>query len=153
MRTYCSLIVSSDTDSQIQSTVHRVLGLSGGEFIDTKTPEMIDRRLRLAKKMGFDAPAPPHYFWLLTSKHSVCDPNIHVHVSWLLDQVASGRFLSEISKEECRAYLACFWAGNGRGGGPMFRADILKKIASHGIEMHFDFYSDEAEVVGHVQMH
>lgn len=145
MRTYCSLVISSEVDAHLGRTVKRVLGLSGGEVVDTQTPELVARRERLAKMMGSQPSVPPRYFWRLSSKDAIESFDAQTHIAWLLDQMAPGRSFAEIAKHGCSAYLTCFWAGSGRGGGPVLPASLLRVLADHGVELQFDFYVEEDE--------
>lgn len=144
MRTYCSLIISSDVDSDLQTTVLRVLGLSGGEVVDTQAPAMVSRRERLAKLFGREPLTPPRYFWRLSSKDEN-EADVEGHIAWLLRQLAPGRYLSDIAGHGCSAYLTCFWSGTGRGSGPALPAGMLKALADHGVELQFDFFVEEDE--------
>ena len=128
MRTYCSLLISSDADSGLATTVLRVLGLSGGEIVDTQAPEMISRRLRLAEMIGGKPATPPRYFWRLSSKDQSESTDVEAHITLLLGQLSPGRYLSQIADYECRVYITCFWAGPGRGGGPILSTKVLKTL-------------------------
>jgi hypothetical protein len=145
MRTYCSLVISSDTDQQLGETVQKILGLVSNDMVDTQSPELIAARGRLAKVLDKNPVSPPRYFWRLSSKDKLDSNEIQDHVAWLLSQVKSGRSIHEINDHDGRAFLTCFWAGNGRGGGPILSSSLMRTIASHDVELQFDFYVEDAD--------
>lgn len=145
MRTYCSLVISSDIDQQLGATVQKILGLVSNDVVDTQTPELTVARERVAKILGKPPLSPPRYFWRLSTKDKIDSNEIQDHVIWLLNQVQSGRLIHEITDHGGSAFLTCFWAGNGRGGGPILSSSLMQTIASHDIELQFDFYVEDDE--------
>jgi hypothetical protein len=143
MRTYCSLVVSSDTDHQLDVTVQRILGLTSNKVVDTQAPGRIASRKKLAKILGTSLQSPPRYFWRFTSMDMINSSDIQVHIEWLFSQVRPGTLLHEASMHGSEISLTCFWAGNGRGGGPTLTPSLMRAIADHGIEFEFDFYVEE----------
>ena len=143
MRTYCSLVVRSDTDHQLETTVQRILGLSCGEFVDNKTPERLAQVARLIKILGKQEYSPPRYIWSLCSKNVIDSVDVETHISWLLNQVSPGRSIHEVTDHGGHAFITCFWAGNGRGGGPILPSGLVRAVADHGIELQFDFYVED----------
>lgn len=143
MRTYCSLVISSDTDDQLEVTVQRVLGLRSSSVVDTQTPDLTARRSKLAKILGTKPPSPHRYFWRLCSKEMVGSTDIKAHIAWLLSQVRPGRSIYEVTESGGSAFLTCFWAGNGRGGGPKLSSGLMRIVAEHGVELQFDFYVED----------
>ncbi|MFI8616000.1 hypothetical protein ACIGHN_10880 [Acidovorax sp. NPDC077693] len=143
MRTYCSLVISSDTDAQLAATVLRILGLRSSEVVDTQTPDLIFRREKIAKILGKPPLCPPRYIWRFSSKNIIHDKDIQAHIAWLLSQVRLGRSIREVTENGGNAFLTCFWAGNGRGGGPILPSSLMRAVADHGVELQFDFYVEE----------
>ena len=140
MRTYCSLVISSDTDDQLAATVQRILGLRSSDVVDTQTPGLISRRKKLAKILGKPPLSPPRYFWRFSSKDMIDSTDIQAHIAWLLRQVRPGRSIHEVTEHGGNAFVTCFWAGNGRGGGPILPSSLMRAVAGHGVELQFDFY-------------
>lgn len=145
MRTYCSLIITSETDSRLETTVQRAIGLSCDDFVDNQSPARLARVAKLNEILGRSGHRPPRYVWSLSSKDAVESADAPAHISWLLDQVSDGRKISELNGQGSHAHLTCFWAGNGRGGGPALPASLTRAIADHGVELQFDFYVEEGD--------
>lgn len=143
MRTYCSLVISSDTDHQLEVTVQRILGLRSSDVVDTQTPDLIARRKKLAKILGTPPLSPPRYFWRFSSKDMIDSTDIQAHIAWLLSQVRPGRSIHEVTEHGSHAFITCFWAGHGRGGGPILSSSLVRAVADHGIELQFDFYVED----------
>jgi hypothetical protein len=143
VRTYCSLVISSDTDRQLGVTVQKILGIVSNDVVDTQSPELIAARERLAKVLDNPPFSPPRYFWRSSSKDKIDSNELQDHVAWLLSQVKPGRSIREISDHGGSAFLTCFWAGNGRGGGPTLSSSLMRTIASHDVELQFDFYTED----------
>lgn len=140
MRTYCSLIINSDTDHQLGTTAQEVLGLISGDVVDTQSPDVTRRRERLGKMLGLTTKTPPRYFWRLSSKDTVNSPEVGDHIAWLLNQIAPDRLIGDMHKHGGVAFITCFWAGNGRGGGPVLPPALMRALAEHGVELQFDVY-------------
>lgn len=147
MRTYCSLVISSNTDDQLSATAQRVLGLVSNDVVDTQSPDWIKRRARLGGILDITPAAPPRYFWRFSSKDMVESPELGDHIAWLLNQVIPNRSIHNMLAYGSTAFIACFWAGNGRGGGPVLPPALMRMLAEHGVELQFDFYveSDDAK--------
>ena len=140
MRTYCSLIISSNTDAQIGVTVQRVLGLVSNEVADTHSPELTTRREKLGRMLGITPAVPPRYFWRFSSKDIVHSSDLGDHIVWLLNQLAPSRSIDDIHEYGSTAFISCFWASNGRGGGPILPPTLMRMLADHGVELQFDVY-------------
>jgi hypothetical protein len=149
-RTYCALLISSDSDPQLAETVQSALGLTGGESVDTQTPDLVARRARLAQILHAPVPSPPRYFWRLSSKDAVDDVDPESHVEWLLSGLKPGRTMDELRALGCTVRVTCFWGDNGRGGGPVLSAKLLRTLAAQGVPLEFDFYVEEVESNGKV---
>lgn len=145
MRTYCSLIITSETDARLATTVQRTIGLRCDDFVDNQSPERLARVAKLNEILGRSGHQPPRYVWSLSSKGAIESADAQAHISWLLDQVSDGRKICELKNQRSHAYLTCFWAGNGRGGGPTLPASLTRAIADHGVELQFDFYVEEGD--------
>lgn len=143
MRTYCSLVISSDSDSKLDVTVQRILGLESSDVVDTQTCDLIARRKKLAKILGTSVLSPPRYFWRFSSKDMIDSTDIQVHIAWLLSQVRQGRSIYEVTELGGHAFITCFWAGNGRGGGPVLPPRLVRAVADQGVELQFDFYVED----------
>lgn len=143
MRTYCTLIINSETDRQLKKTVQSLLGLKSDDVVDTQTPDLIARREKLANLLEKPLVSPPRYFWRLSSLDFVNSANLQDHIAWLLNQVHSNRSIHEITLYGCNTFLTCFWTSHGRGGGPTLSSDLLKSIVDHQLELQFDFYVED----------
>ncbi|WP_422087893.1 DUF4279 domain-containing protein [Variovorax sp.] len=140
MRTYCSLVISSDTDDQLSVTAQRVLGLVSNDVVDTQSPELIKRRARLGGMLRITPAVPSRYFWRLSSKDMVESLELGDHIAWLLKQLAPNRSIDDMHAFGSRAFISCFWASSGRGGGPVLPPTLMRMLAEHGVELQFDVY-------------
>jgi hypothetical protein len=145
MRTYCSLIITSETDARLEATVQKTLGLTCSEFADNQSPERLLKVAKLNEILGRSGYLPARYVWSLTSKDAVESAELQVHIAWLLDQVIVGRTINDVLSQGNHAFLTCFAAGNGRGGGPTLSANVMRTIAAQGVELQFDFYVEESD--------
>ena len=100
MRTYCSLVISSNTDAQLQKTVQRVLGLKSDDVIDTQTSELIAQRERYNRLLQVAFSSPDRYFWRLSSKEIIDSKKLGDHIFWLLNQIHPGQSIREIKSTE-----------------------------------------------------
>ena len=69
--------------------------------------------------------------------------DIQAHIAWLLSQIRPGRSIHDAAEHGSNAFITCFWAGNGRGGGPTLSSSLIRAVADHGIELQFDFYIED----------
>ena len=145
MSTYCSLIITSHSDSRLEKTVQRVLGVSGGHVVDTQTPEMVAEREELLSALGIEAPPTPRYFWCLASGEEVASADVQAHIAWVLGKVAAGRRIADIGNSGCEAHLVCFWPGSGGAGAGVLNAGVVKALAHHATELHFDVHAENDE--------
>ena len=140
MRTYCALIISSDADHRLSATAQRVLGLVPDDVVDTQSPALVMRRERVGSMLGIPPATPPRYFWRFSSKEMIDSTDLGDHIAWLLKQMAPGRSINDMHAYGSNAFIACFWAGNGRGGGPIIRPAMMRTLVEQGVELQFDFY-------------
>ena len=145
MRTYCTLVISSNEDEDLCETVASLFGVSPTAFIDNRSSERQERITRLRQALPKLAHIePPRYVWTLSSQGRVASEDFEPHMRWLLEAIAeTGHSLSELRQRICQVYVTCFWEGAGRGGGPTIRPGIAKQLVMHDVELRFDNYCSE----------
>jgi len=147
MRTYCTLVISTDNDHELRRTVRSLFGVEPTHFVDNQDEERQRSLARLRKALPkVTNIAPSRYVWTRSSQGQVHSDEFAVHARWVFaEMVTSVHRLRELAQMSCNAYMTCFWEGAGRGGGPTIAPDIAALFVDQGIELRFDNYFVDEE--------
>lgn len=147
VRTYCTLVISTNSDHDLRGTVSSLFLVEPTHFVDNQDVERQKSLARLRKALPKLASIEPmRYVWTRSSQGHVHSDEFAAHARWLFSEVgASGHRLRELEQLSCHAYVTCFWEGAGRGGGPIMSPDVAALFVEQGIELRFDnFFAEEA---------
>ena len=142
MRTYCTLVISTDSERDPRGTISSLFGIEPTHFVDNQDEERQQSLARLRKALPKLAGIEPlRYVWTRSSQGRVHSEDFAPHARWVLAEVSKfGHALCELEQLSCSAYMTCFWEGAGRGGGPTISPEIASLLVDQGIELRFDNY-------------
>lgn len=142
MRSYCSLVVSTNNEENPCEAIEALLHVQPTNFVDNRSPERLKRIERMRKALPRLAQIePPRYVWTLSSQGHVESDEFEPHMDWLLSSIANtAGALRQLRQKNCHVYLTCFWEGTGRGGGPTLKPEVAQQLAEYDLELQFDNY-------------
>lgn len=84
--------------------------------------------------------------WLLKSEGKVASTSLERHLLYLLDLLEPrGAALERLrNMADVTADFFCFWLSATGHGGPIFSADVMRRVAATGAELGIDFYGGAA---------
>lgn len=148
MTCYCTLIIHSSDHASLPVGVFRGSAIKKFEFTDQESAERRASRQRM-RAAGFrEHPNLPRYWWNLDTKGRVAGDDVHIHLAWLLGQLAKGSLLSALTAQGYTYWFSMFWGGNGTGGGPLITHEAVALLSLHGAEMGVSFYHEQAPLDG-----
>jgi len=149
MKYYCTLIARSN-EERTAIGIFRSEAAEMLKFEDTRSEANLARaeRWRNARSsVQFIVKTDlPRYCWSLTSRNAIdtSEPDLCVHVSWLLSQLKPGASLVLLREAGVECTLAFYWGGQGTGGGPVITPRLSALLCQHEIDLNIGFYFEEA---------
>lgn len=115
------------------------------EFVDNHSPDRLERRARVRRKLGLGDVAIPRYHWQLFSDGFVGTDDIYDHLEWIFNQLCITQPLHAALGEHFQFWFSLFWEGNGTGGGPLITRQTMQLLTLHQAELGIGFYLDRSE--------
>ena len=140
MTVACTLHIRSNVYAELPSGFLRPRKKAKFVFVDNLSPEMLERRGRVRRRLGLDDVAIPRYHWRLSSDGLVSGDDLHKHLQWLLGHIQSEHAINDLLGASFAYWFAASWTGNGTGGGPLISLASAELLVRHRAEMGVAFY-------------
>jgi hypothetical protein len=141
---YCTLHINSSDHAILPKDLFPSSAAKKFRFTDQQSPERKASRQRLRMQGLALSEDRARYWWHLNTDGRVMGDDIHVHISWLVGQLAKGQRLAALKAQGYHCWFSMFWGGNGSGGGPLITHEAMALLTLHEAELGVGFYYEEA---------